>query len=65
MIKKYKRKKGPVRAKKVSFDGIQFASGLEKYMYQALKNAKIKAEYEGKTYVLPSYVAFILAFFKA
>ena len=33
----YKKKRGPVRAKKVSFDGIQFASGLEKYMYQALK----------------------------
>ena len=35
--KKYKRKKGPVRSKKVTFDGIKFASGLEKYMYQALK----------------------------
>ena len=36
-MKKYSKKRGPVRAKKVSFDGIQFASGLEKYMYQALK----------------------------
>ena len=51
-MKKYKRKKGPVRAKKVSFDGIQFASGLEKYMYQALKKAKIHAVYEGATFVL-------------
>jgi hypothetical protein len=50
--KKYSRKKGPVRAKKVTFDGIQFASGLEKYMYQALKKAKIKSEYEGQTYEL-------------
>ena len=51
MRRGYKSKKrGPVRAKKVSFDGIQFASGLEKYMYQALKKAKIKSEYEGKTY---------------
>ena len=59
MRKRYKSKKrGPVRAKKVSFDGIQFASGLEKYMYQALKNAKIKAEYEGKTYVLQESFAF-------
>ena len=65
MKRRIKRKKGPVRSKKVTFDGIQFASGLEKYMYQALKNAKIKAEYEGKTYVSPSYSAFILAFFKA
>ena len=47
-----RKKKGPVRAKKVSFDGITFASGLEKYMYQALKKAKIKAKYEGQTYVL-------------
>ena len=37
MKKKYKRKRGPVRAKKVTFDGIKFASGLERYMYQALK----------------------------
>ena len=50
--KRYKRKKGPVRSKKVTFDGIKFASGLEKYMYIALKKAKIKATYEGKTYVL-------------
>ena len=52
MKRKYKRKKGPVRSKKVVFDGITFASGLERYMYQALKKAKIKAKYEGQTYVL-------------
>ena len=52
MRKRYKRKKGPVRSKKVTFDGITFASGLEKYMYQALKKAKIKTKYEGQTYVL-------------
>ena len=46
------KKMGPVRSKKVTFDGIQFASGLEKYMYIALKNAKIKSKYEGKTYIL-------------
>ena len=46
------KKKGPVRSKKVTFDGIQFASGLEKYMYLALKEAKIVARYEGETYVL-------------
>ena len=46
MKKKIRRKKkGPVRAKKVSFDGITFASGLEKYMYIALKKAKIYSEY--------------------
>ena len=52
MRKKIRRKRGPVRSKKVTFDGIKFASGLEKYMYVALKNAKIKAKYEGKTYVV-------------
>ena len=45
----YKRKRGPVQAKKVTYDGIKFASGLERYMYQALKKAKIKATYEGAT----------------
>jgi hypothetical protein len=52
MKKKIRRKRGPVRAKKVKFDGIQFASGLEKYMYIALKKAKIKAKYEGETYII-------------
>ena len=44
------KKKGPVRSKKVTFDGIQFASGLEKYMYKALKKAKMHAIYEGATF---------------
>ena len=52
MKRKIKRKRGPVRAKKVSFDGITFASGLEKYMYMALKKAKIPALYEGATFEL-------------
>ena len=53
MRRKIRRKKrGPVRAKKVTFDGIKFASGLEKYMYMALKKAKIHADYEGATFVV-------------
>ena len=52
MKRKIKRKKGPVRSKKVTYDGVTFASSLEKYMYQALKKAKIKAKYEGRTYIL-------------
>ena len=53
MKKNYRRKKkGPVRSKKITFDGITFASGLEKYMYQALKKAKIHALYEGQTFEL-------------
>ena len=43
---RFKRKRGPVRSKKVTIDGIKFASGLEAYMYRALKKAKIKAVYE-------------------
>ena len=56
--RRYKRNKGPVRSKKVTFDGITFASGLEKYMYIALKKAKIKAKYEGQTYVLQEAFTF-------
>ena len=52
MMKKRSKKRGPVRAKKVICDGIQFASGLERYMYLALKEARIKSVYEGQTYVL-------------
>jgi|TARA_B100000902_G_C26765641_1_gene647847 hypothetical protein len=53
-MKKYykKKKRGPVVSKKIMYDGITFASGLEKYMYQALKKAKIKALYEGETFEL-------------
>ena len=49
---KIKRKKGPVVAKKIKHDGITFASGLEKYMYIALKKAKIKFKYEGESFIL-------------
>ena len=51
MLRK-KGKRGPVRSKKVVYDGITFASGLERHMYQALKKAKIKSEYEGETFTL-------------
>ena len=59
MVPKYRRKKkrGPVRAKKVMYDGITFASGLEKYMYIALQKAKIKTAYEGMTYeIFPGFM---------
>ena len=51
-MRKFRRKRGPVRSKKVICDGINFASGLEKYMYLALKEAKIQNVYEGETFVL-------------
>ena len=52
MKKFYKKKRGPVNSKKIIVDGIKFASGLEKYMYQALKKAGITALYEGQTFEL-------------
>lgn len=51
-MRKKIRKRGPVRSKKISYDGHNFASGLERYMYTALKKNKIKAKYEGETFVL-------------
>ena len=50
MIKR--RKKGPVQAKKISYDGINFASGLEKYTYIALKKAKLFEGYENEFFQL-------------
>ena len=49
---KIRRKKGPVVAKKITYNGVTFASGLEKYMYIALKKAKIKFKYEGESFIL-------------
>ena len=30
MKRSFKRKKGPVQSKKITYDGIKFASGLER-----------------------------------
>ena len=49
---KIRRKKGPVVSKKITYNGVTFASGLEKYMYIALKKAKIKFKYEGESFIL-------------
>ena len=46
------RKKGPVVAKKVTYKGVTFASGLEKYMFMALMEAGIDFKYEGRTFEL-------------
>ena len=51
-----RKKRGPVRSKKVVVDNIEFKSGLEAYMYKALKAANIKAQYEGVSYeLIPSF----------
>ena len=52
MRRRKNKQRGPVRAKKVIYDGITFASGLEKYMHRALKKANIKNKYEGETFTL-------------
>lgn len=55
MIKRSK-KKGPVVAKKVMYNGITFASGLEKFMYKSLRDAKIEFRYEDESFeLLPSF----------
>ena len=55
-MKRTSKKKGPVIAKKVIYDGITFASGLEKFMYKALKEANIEFHYEGESFeLLPSF----------
>jgi len=55
-MRRASKKRGPVVSKVVSYDGITFASGLEKYMYKALKDAKIEFRYEGESFeLLPSF----------
>ena len=45
-------KKGRIRSKKPTLDGIKFASNLEVHMYKVLKELKIPFTYEGQTYVI-------------
>ena len=46
------KKRGPVQAKKISYGGIKFASGLERYTYIALKKSKLFEGYENETCLL-------------
>jgi len=52
MVKKRSKKRGPVQAKKISYDGINFASGLERYTYIALKKNKLFEGYENEVFQL-------------
>jgi hypothetical protein len=52
MVKKRSKKRGPVQAKKISYDGINFASGLERYTYMALKKEKLFEGYENEVFQL-------------
>lgn len=56
--KRRSKHKGPVRSKKTIVDGISFASGLEAYMWKALKKGGIKAEYESEKFELLSSFTF-------
>jgi len=51
-MKRKARKKGPVQSKKISYDGINFASGLERYTYIALRKAKLFEGYENEVFQL-------------
>ena len=51
-VKKRSKKRGPVKAKKISYDGINFASGLERYTYMALKKEKLFEGYENEVFQL-------------
>ena len=51
-MKRKSEKRGPVAAKKVSYDGINFASGLERYTYMALKKNKLFEGYENEVFQL-------------
>lgn len=47
-----KGRRGPVNAVKVTYDGVKFASGLEKYTYIALKKAGLFEGYENEKFML-------------
>ena len=47
-----KGRKGPVSSKKAQVDGITFQSGLEVYMYRALKKDKLFEKYEEESFEL-------------
>jgi hypothetical protein len=50
------KKRGPVRSKAITVDGIAFKSGLEKNMHLVLKQNGIKNKYEGMTFqLLPGF----------
>ena len=51
-MKRRSKKRGPVQAKKITYDGINFASGLERYTYMALKKNKLFEWYENEVFQL-------------
>jgi len=49
-MRRRSKKRGPVQAKKITYDGINFASGLERYTYMALKKNKLFEGYENEVF---------------
>ena len=45
-------RRGPVNASKITYDGVKFASGLERYCYMQLKKAKLFEGYENECFQL-------------
>ena len=52
MRRQIKRKRGPVQSKKITHDGIKFASGLEKYTYLSLRDNILYQGYENQVFQL-------------
>lgn len=50
--RKVTKRRQITRATKAKEDGIEFASKLELHMYRLLKKAKIKNQYEGRTFTI-------------
>jgi len=63
---RYKRKKGAktIQSKKGMYDGIQFASQLEIYMYKQLKANNIEFGYETEKFVLIESFHFVNSSFE-
>ena len=51
-MRRRSKKRVPVQAKKITYDGINFASGLERYTYMALKKNKLFEGYENEVFQL-------------
>ena len=53
-MRRKSKKRGPVQSKKITYDGIKFASGLERFMYMELKREKLFESYEEEQFELVS-----------
>ena len=54
-----RRKKTNRGGTKISYDGINFSSGLERYTYMALKKEKLFEGYENETFIIVEGFEFV------